>query len=103
MELAGIGDVLAGELHDYVLWMNASLGSRAVGEDVRDQGAAGDLHAELLRQILRHRLDADADEGAVHLAILEKLRADPLGDIHRYGKADPLIAAAGRADGGVDP
>ena len=51
---------------------------------------------------LRDRLDDDAQVGAVHLAVLLQLSADPLGQVDGDGEADALVAAGVGRNGRVD-
>ena len=102
MQFARIGHRLAGELKDDVAALQAGLGCRRIGLNLRDQHSFVDLGLELLGQRLGHRLNHHAQIGPVDLAVLNQFSADPFGEIDGNGEADALIAAGTAGNRRVD-
>ena len=97
-----IVDGLTGELQDHVARLHAGLRGGRVVANLADQYAAVYLDLELLGDLLRYRLDHDAQVGPVNSAALFQLSADPFGQIDRHREANALVAARVGRNGRVD-
>src|SRR5688572_10155815 len=88
--------------HDYVAQPQARLLGRRADFDVDDDDAVRVVDAERLRELLRQRLDPDAEPAARHLAGLAKLARDVERRFDRDGERNAHIPAGAAVDHRVD-
>ena len=87
-------DGRAGKLDNVILRLNACLGRGRIGPHLGHERPLRVWQVKLSGQVLVDGLHADAQVSPMHLPILEKLRADPLGDVDGNCEANALKPAA---------
>ena len=92
-----------GDFDDNIVDLDTGFKSGAIGVDAGDDNTSADGELERICTGLGEGFDAHADFSPSDLAVLGKLRCDPVDSSAGDSEPDSLEATAGGHDGGVDP
>jgi len=101
-KVPAVADFFAVVFDDHVAVLQARLVSRASGNDVVDERAAGVRELERFGQRRGDILNHDAQVAAADMAVFDQAIHDVAGEIRGDGKTNALVAAGAAVDGGVD-